>query len=279
MRQNHSLSYYKKNFIPLISMAFLPSLLLVLFTKNEMIGDFFFVFIKDIRGFRIEKMYDVYKYFSLMNFNFIPVWLLVVIIAALFAGLIFSAVDRNMRIKVDLKIRFYTLWRDSVPVVAIFAALNLVLVELCALAVTGMILIFNLFLKGTPFLFVVSLLITAAIYIFYSAIFTFLSVTVPSILIDGYSFRYAAGYSVSLVQKKFREIYMKVIMPFFLSCVALSAFKILFDKIFGAIGFLLFFNLVKFIFYLFWLSYLPVLCINNYFYLINAKRDIFGRLR
>ncbi|MEG1710341.1 MAG: hypothetical protein RR316_00890, partial [Clostridia bacterium] len=96
----------------------------------------------------------------------------------------------------------------------------------------------------------------------------------PSLLVDGYSFRFAASYSISLVQKEFWNVYSTLILPLIISYVSVGLIKGLCLILgFSSTTSIVINYIFSFIYYTFWMMYLPATCMKHYMHLTGALRE------
>lgn len=269
-------SYLFKNFITLLLMALAPSVVLSFSLDDKNIFTFFMEIIHK-KDYTINSYFsDVYSYFTSVGhngfFGFL-LWLLGIILLIVFLGIAFSSVEKKMRLGVSTGIRWLDLLNDSVMFVLPYVAVVFVSFELFGFVCSGMIVLFFTLLESKIAFIVVSLLFTILLYAIYFVLFAYLSLTVPCMMIDGYTFRFAAGYSITLVQKDIKKILLSLLIPFAICCaliITVSAIMV-FNGVSKELVSLLS-SIVSFLCLCFYLMYFPVVCVKNYMSITGERR-------
>lgn len=278
MRNSQSVfAYMLKNIGTLILMALPPSIILVLSKDARNIPAFFIGIIKKGAGYEIKDYFaDVYSYFSAISFNSFWVfllWCLGILLLIVCMGMLFSSVEKKMRLGVSAGVKWLDLINDSVMLLLPYVGVVLLGYEVAGLLCSGFAaLIFAVFRSGIAML-TVGLAFTVAIYGFYAVLFSYISLTVPCMMSDGYSFRYAAAYSVSLVQKENKRVIISVVMPYAVCVMILAAVTGILagtnssEELTEAVT-----KIVTFVEMVFYLMYFPVVSMRNYMLLTGGKR-------
>lgn len=278
MRNSQSVfAYMLKNIGTLILMALPPSIILVLSKDARNIPAFFIGIIKKGAGYEIKDYFsDVYSYFSAISFNSFwgfLLWCLGILLLIVCMGMLFSSVEKKMRLGVSAGVKWLDMINDSVMLLLPYVGVVLLGYEVVGLLCSGFAaLIFAVFRSGIAML-TVGLAFTVAIYGFYAVLFSYISLTVPCMMSDGYSFRYAAAYSVSLVQKENKRVIMSVVMPYAVCVVILTVVTgILAGTNSSEVLTETVTKIVTFVEMVFYLMYFPVVSMRNYMLLTGGKR-------
>ncbi len=278
MRNSQSVfAYMLKNIGTLILMALPPSIILVLSKDARNIPAFFIGIIKKGAGYEIKDYFsDVYSYFSAISFNSFwgfLLWCLGILLLIVCMGMLFSSVEKKMRLGVSAGVKWLDMINDSVMLLLPYVGVVLLGYEVAGLLCSGFAaLIFAVFRSGIAML-TVGLAFTVAIYGFYAVLFSYISLTVPCMMSDGYSFRYAAAYSVSLVQKENKRVIISVVMPYAVCVMILAAVTGILagtnssEELTEAVT-----KIVTFVEMVFYLMYFPVVSMRNYMLLTGGKR-------
>lgn len=264
MKSKSSITYIIKNFIFLVLPASVAALTLGIFNDGKSGFSFYTDFFKDLDTFSYlnKPFYEVFSYFSPINFSNIWISLLCLVSIIISCGVIICSVERHMRLGVRSASRWLVMLNDSFLLVFPFLLLNLLLLELIALVATSVIVLLGLALKGA-WLFAVSGILVGALYMAFVIVFLLLICTVPSMLSDGYSFRFAASYSANIVSQSLGKFILHLIMVL---CVSVLL-KWLFGYLLGAFS-----VPIDVIFYMFWVMYVPVFAMKSYINLTGGER-------
>lgn len=119
MRNSQSVfAYMLKNIGTLILMALPPSIILVLSKDARNIPAFFIGIIKKGAGYEIKDYFsDVYSYFSAISFNSFwgfLLWCLGILLLIVCMGMLFSSVEKKMRLGVSAGVKWLDMINDSV---------------------------------------------------------------------------------------------------------------------------------------------------------------------
>ena len=256
-------------------MVIIPSACMSLFRSKFTIADFYVKFAIEKKLYLKNFFTDLYKYFSIINFEGVGdffLWILGIIVLISGIGLLFSSVERRMRLGIKGNIRWLSLINDSIILILPYIALLILSLEIIGLITSGLIGILYVIIGGGMSLFIISLLLVISIYITFTIMFVYTCLTIPCLLIDGYNFNFAVSYSISLVQNDFKRMFLEFAVPVGISYLINSGIEILIYLYMPNSSRL---NVVEiiiwFIFYVIWMMYLPISSVANYMRLTGVK--------
>lgn len=264
MKGKSTISYILRNFLFIGLPASVAAVTLALFNKGKDGFSFFIDFLRDLNTFSYlnKTFYEIFSYFSPIDFsNF---WLSMLCIVAILISfcVIICSVERHMRLGVRSAARWLVMLNDSFLLVLPYVGILIAMLELFAVVATSVIVLLGLGMHGA-WLFVISITIVILLYLLFLFLFVLLVCTVPSMVADGYSFRFAASYSANIVQQRLLRIIINLTSMIAISITAKWAFKFWLGD----------FSLpIDIVFYMFWVMYVPVFAMKSYITLTGGER-------
>lgn len=270
-----SIFYMLRNAVFLLPLTILPAVLLA-FSQTPVINftqvDFFVKFAQNLDAFEIKNFtIDLYRYFTSINTsNLWWLWLFGVIALFISFSLTLPYIERHMRLGVRSYSRLLSMLNESVLLMLPYLICVLAAYEVVSLIICGMIYLFFLMGMGGLTLFGLSIVVALLLYIVFFMLFALTICSVPSMLCDGYKFNVAISYSARLVSTHFGKVLAQLFVPMALSFVLLGASRYLMAvlPLYTELTHLL----VSFLFYLFWVNYLPVYAMRDYTLLTEGVR-------
>ncbi len=248
-----TIKYIVNNFFYLIPLVLIPTACMTFFFNPFKPLVFFQQLAKN--GYRIDSWFgDVYRYFSIVNYNNVLLWLACVVLALCSLSVVLSSTERHMRLGVRNYRHLFRMFNDSVLYVLPVLLLFLIINEVFAVIVSGLIVLFSMFVSGV-WLEVLAGVVWILSSLLFIGLFVFSCCTVPSMISDGYKFNVALSYSISLVQNKFWQTFFSFVATYLASLVIMCLVFYFLNPAF---------YVIKFLFLLVWLMFLPVFCMRKY---------------
>jgi len=267
MKKPTLFSYHYKNILGLLLIAVVPALFMALLQPQYLVSDFFVHFAMNIDSFTVENFFgDVFRYFSVINFESawaFLLWMISMLLLLSVLGFNYSTIERNMRLGVDFEFRLPSLVNDSIMMILPYALIIIGSLELLGLLISGLIAFFIAVFGSGWVLFGISLFLCIIVYGAFIVFFALLSMCVPSSLIDGYSFNFAAGSSINLAKGSLKSITVSLFMPFGISYLVLTVASTLLEMFAPDVR-LAVVRVIWFLFYTFWMIYLPLVTTKHY---------------
>lgn len=270
-----SIRYFIRNFFFLFPLAVVPAFLLAIAQSTQLVYtpvDFLINIFRNMEVYSVSNFAsDVYRYFSCVNTS--PLWWIWAIgLISSIVGfcLITPLVERHMRLGVMSYSRLISMFNESLLMVLPYFFTAFVAYEFVSMAVSGVIYLFTMLNISGWLLFTLSLVVVVVAYGFFVAFIILTICTVPSMLTDGYKFNVAVSYSARLVATKYKSIIAKFILLIVGSVTLLMVSRVLLAT--QAVYTEIFHVIVAFLFYLFWMMYLPIFAMNTYIDLTEGVR-------
>lgn len=270
-----SISYIFRNFLFLLPITVLPAIILGISKSQQMdfsVLSFLIKFGKDTSGYVIDDFFlDVYRYFSCVDTssNWL-LWAVGILLAIVSYCIVIGMAERHMRLGARSYSKILRILNDTILFVLPYAFFVFLIYELCALIMCGMIFLLAKMGITAGALFALSVVITFVGNMIFIFIYELTMLTIPSMLTDGYTFNVAASYSARLISDNFGKVLVKIALPAVVTLVALTISRYILDSsVLYQPGFHF---VVSFLFYLFWLYYLPCLSMSEYIRLTDGVR-------
>ena len=228
-----------------------------------------------------ENFYaDLYSYFSLINIksnavfgiNVIWFWLLTYVVVIIGLCLSFSFVERHIKLGTRRYGNFFRNIDESFLFVIPYLLLMFVLYQIWTMLLSGAIILVSIIAQGWVF-FVLSLFVTLIFYTAYFVFFSMLILTPPSMYFDGYRFSFAASYSLQLTGTHFFDSVIRILTTVIITQALLFLCRLLPAQLWLPE---MYENVVlivaRFLFYLWWLMYLPSFSVCKYAQYTETRR-------
>lgn len=277
MRQQSrsTVRYIFKNFIFILPLVFLSALLLALFQPALGVMDFFesvFDLISLNEKVVFENFYDsIFKFFSIVNvgqeevfgINVVWFWIITFVITLISFCLAVSFVERHIKYGTRSYNNVIRSINEMFLYIVPFVLLVIAFYEIWMLLLSGCIALFSVLFGGLTF-YTLSVTLTVLFYIAFFIIFSLAIMTPPCMLFDGYKFSFALGYSFHLGSVHFKEMVASILLNVFVAQALLSLFNLLISYIPQETICNILYYFLRFLFYLWWLIYLPCLSCCKY---------------
>lgn len=282
LQSRSTISYVVKNFVFLLPFVGVPAILLAFFQPQQGPVDFFAALYEStFNGVPIDfsDFYgSLYGYFSFVNagkafstdFNMIWIWLVVFAVTVFFVCLTTSFVERHIRFGTRKYLRVLRSLNEVAMYIMPFVVLLVAAFEILMLILCGLIMLLSQ-IGGMAF-YVIAVFLAVIFYEGYFVAAALVLLTPPCMFFDGYKFNSAIGYSIHLSTQHLKEMVKDTLLPLVVSQVLLSVLKYLVGlspsettAFFLTVG-------LKFLFYLWWLVYLPCLSCCKYANFTEMKR-------
>lgn len=252
----------------MVLIALIPSAFVALFFYSDFNAvNFFQKFLSDVDKFEINSSFlDVYRYFSMIDYGNILLWLLSALAFMLAFTIMFVVVETHMRLGVRTKKGFFRLINDSLLIILKYGILATIVYEVSALIVSGVIVITSLFAAN-----IVVLYVSFIIYVFMLVVVLLLLTNticvVPIVLTDGYNLRFALSYSISMISPKLKTLFWQM---FLVMLVAVGAKSLAIYVMGSWVTYIASILLTMII-----LIFIPVFSVRNYMRMTQSlRRDI-----
>ena len=282
LQSRSTTSYVFKNFVFILPFVVIPALLLAFFQPQQGPLEFFAdLYEKTFNGLPVDfsNFYEsLYGYFSFVNIDdsFLPgvnmvwIWLVVFAVTLFCVCLATSFVERHIRFGTRKYLRVLRSVNEVVMYIMPFVVLMVVVFEVLMLILCGLIVLLSQ-INGIAF-YVISVFLAVIFYEGYFVVAALTLLTPPCMFFDGYKFSSAIGYSMHLSAEHFREMFLGILLPIIVSQVLLAVLKFLVGLLPSeSLSYALTVAL-KFLFYLWWLVYLPCLSCCKYADFTEMKR-------
>ncbi len=283
--QSKSATYYVfKNFIYLLPLVVLPSLMLAFFQSEKGPVVLFINMANIIKsGGQISFAHfytDLYSFFSLVNIksdavlgiNAIWFWLFTYVVLIIGLCMAFTFVERHIKLGTHRYGNFFKNLNESFLFLFPYLFLMFVLYQVWTLLLCGAIVLISIIAQGWAF-FAFSLFITLIFYTAYFVFFSLLILTPPSMYFDGYRFGFAASYSAQLTGAHFFDSVIRILATVLISQALLFLCRLLpqqfwLPDMYDNVVLIL----ARFLFYLWWLMFLPSFSVCKYAEYTETKR-------
>ena len=207
---------------------------------------------------------SLYQYFSFISIggedfygiNAIWLWIPTLIVALAGMCTMFSFVERHIKYGDRSYGRLLSALNETVLSVVPFALLVVAFYEIWMLLLSVCILLWSLIFEGIVFC-VFSVVFTILFYLAFFVIFAMVLLAPPCTFFDGYRFFSGIAYSFQLVGANFKNAITNVLLNVFITTLLLSLYNFAISYITNTTVVTIAYYLGRFLFYLWWMLFLP----------------------
>jgi len=268
LQSKSTMRYMFKNFLHFLPLIVLPAIMLSLFMPPfgpvQFFDYLFDLILKSPKVVFSDFHSSLYQYFSFVSIgsedfygiNAIWLWLSTVIVSLIGMCTMFSFVERHIKYGDRSYGRLLPAVNETFLSVVPFALLVVAFYEIWMLLLSVCILLLSVVMQGI-LLFVFCVIFTIIFYLAFFVAFAMLLLAPPCMFFDGYKFSSGIAYSFQLVGANLKDALTNVLLNVLITTLLLSLYNFVIGFITNTTVATIAYYVGRFLFYLWWMLYLP----------------------